>query len=253
MATASTGSDWLRRFHPAPVARTRLVCFPHAGGSATFYRPVSYGLSPDVEVLAVQYPGRQDRRSESCIEDIHVLADLIVEQLWTWVDRPITLFGHSMGATIAFEVAGRLESRGVLPLGLFASGRPAPSRGREGQLHLSDDRELIGELQRQGGTEAELLADEAIVQMLLPAVRSDYRAIETYRFRGGPKLSCPMSVLIGDSDSQVSISEAMDWERHTDGPFELKVFSGGHFFLTEHADEIIRQVGNHIRNADLGQ
>src|SRR4051812_25453397 len=109
--TAATGSTnlWLRRFHPVSDPPIRLACLPHAGGSASFFLPVSKTFFPHCEVLAVQYPGRQDRRHEKCIDNVSELADLVAEQLLGLTDRPLAIFGHSMGATVAFEVALRLE------------------------------------------------------------------------------------------------------------------------------------------------
>ncbi|MEE1754632.1 thioesterase II family protein [Streptomyces sp. SP18CS02] len=242
-------SGWIRRFHPAPEAGTRLVCFPHAGGSATFYFPVSRAVSPGVDVLAVQYPGRQDRLNEPCVDDIPTLADRITEELVGWADRPLTLFGHSMGATIAFEVARRLEARGIVPLGLFASGRRAPSSHRDERVHLRDDDGLVRELQRLSGTDAEVLADEAILRMVLPAMRSDYRAVETYRYTAGPPLNCPVTALTADDDPLVDVAEAEAWAQHTVAPFRIRVFTGGHFFVTAHAESVMREITGHIEAA----
>lgn len=210
VAPASSGT-WIRRYHPAPDARTRLICFPHAGGSATFFLPVSRAMSTGVDVLAVQYPGRQDRYAEPCVDDLRELADLVVEELHAWLDRPVTLFGHSLGATLAFEVALRLRERGVTPLGLFASGRRAPSRHRDERTHLADDDGLVADLKQLSGTDPQILDDDEVLQMILPAIRSDYRAAETYRYVPGPKLDCPVVALVGDGDPRVSIDEARAW------------------------------------------
>ncbi|MFD3827219.1 thioesterase II family protein [Streptomyces sp. NPDC058625] len=242
-------SGWIRRFHPAPEADTRLVCFPHAGGSATFYFPVSRAVSPGVDVLAVQYPGRQDRMYEPHVDDIPTLADRITEELVHWADRPLTLFGHSMGATIAFEVARRLEARGTVPLGLFASGRRAPSRHRGEQVHLLDDDGLIRELRRLSGTDAEVLDDEAILRMVLPAMRSDYRAVETYRYEPGPPLNCPVIALTADDDPLVDVAEARAWAQHTVAPFRIRIFTGGHFFVSAHAESVVGEITRHIEAA----
>lgn len=101
MPLSHTDPDlWVRRYHPAPDAPTRLLCLPHAGGSASYYFPASRTLSPRIEVLAVQYPGRQDRRTEPCVESIDELADKVVDTVKGWTDRPLAVFGHSMGATL---------------------------------------------------------------------------------------------------------------------------------------------------------
>ncbi|WP_352235706.1 alpha/beta fold hydrolase [Lentzea sp. NBRC 102530] len=230
---------WIRRFHPNPDANVRLVCLPHAGGSASFYYPVSESLTPEVEVLAVQYPGRQDRRNEPCVESVTELADLIVEALDPWSDeRPIALFGHSMGATVAFEVARGLERRGRPPVALFASGRRAPSRYRDDQVHLKDDRAIVEELQTLSGTDSRLLGNEDLLRLVIPVVRADYKAVETYRCEPGAKVSCPVSVLVGDSDPKATIEEARAWSEHTASAFELQVYPGGHFYLSAHQDRV---------------
>jgi surfactin synthase thioesterase subunit len=244
-SSAGTGA-WIRRFHPAPEAPVRLVCFPHAGGSATFYFPVSRAMSPHVDVLSVQYPGRQDRRGEPCIDTVAGLADAVVEELLPWADRPLALFGHSMGASLAFEVALRLESRGVVLRGLFASGRRAPSRFRDEAVHLAGDDTLIEELKKLSGTDTQVLGDPEILRMILPAVRNDYRAAETYRFTGGPRLNCPVLALVGEEDPQVTPEEADAWQEHTNGPFRVRRFTGGHFFLNSHAAAVMSEISGHL-------
>jgi len=243
---------WIRRFHPVPEAGLRLVCFPHAGGACTFYFPMSAALAPDVEVLAVQYPGRQERRSEEPLRDLHVLADRVTEALAPWTTTPLALFGHSMGALLAYEVGLRLRERhGVSPRVLFASGRRAPSTHRDENVHRRDDDGLVRELKRLAGTESAVLADEEVLRMVLPAIRGDYEAAETYTPREGSRLACPVSVLVGDSDPRVTRAEADAWARHTSGGFDLREFTGGHFYLSAHQDEVTALVRDRLaREAD---
>ncbi|QFU93199.1 thioesterase II family protein [Amycolatopsis sp. YIM 10] len=246
--TASTAEDWVRRFHPAPAAPHRLLCLPHAGGSASYFFPVSRALSPGIEVLAVQYPGRQDRRAEPLIDSIEVLADQVTDAIDGFTDKPLAIFGHSMGATLGFEVARRLEKRGVVPAALFASGRRAPSRHRDEKFHEGSDDELLANVRSLAGTEQALLGDDEIVRMVLPAIRADYRAAETYRYPEGPDLSCPIFAMVGDDDPKATVDEAGSWERHTSGPFELKVFPGGHFYLNEHNAAILDIIAAQLRS-----
>ncbi|MET7703686.1 MULTISPECIES: thioesterase II family protein [unclassified Streptomyces] len=249
MSTQTTvdSSAWIRRFHPAAHAAHRLVCFPHAGGAASFYFPVSRTLAPDVDVLAIQYPGRQDRRHEPCIDSIPALADAVAEQIEPWCQGPVTFFGHSMGASLAFEVARRLEERGTVLHGLFASGRRAPSAVRDERVHLLDDDGLITDISRLSGTDTQVLGDPEILRMILPAVRADYRAAETYRYTPGPPLTCPLFALTGDDDPQVTLEEARAWGEHTTGPFTLQVFAGGHFYLNAQAPAVIETLRSHLR------
>ncbi|MFF5210874.1 thioesterase II family protein [Streptosporangium sp. NPDC000396] len=225
-----TAADlWIRCFHPSPRSDVQVVCFPHAGGSASYYRPLSGALSPSAEMLAVQYPGRQDRYNEPPVTDIHLLADQIADVLGRPGDRPRAFFGHSMGATVAFEVARRLTSGA--PIVLFASGRRAPSSNRHETRHLLGDDELVTVLDELSGTDAAVLEDKDLRELVLPVVRSDYRAIETYRYTGGPPLDCPIVAFTGDADPMTSLEEARAWSEHTRAGFELRVFPGGHFFV----------------------
>lgn len=232
--TATNVGSWFRRFHPAADGAVRLVCFPHAGGAATWYFRMSRVLTPATEVVAVQYPGRQDRRAEPCVDDLGELADLVTAELLAETDRPFALFGHSMGATVAYEVGRRLESAGVRPLGLFASAGRAPTRWRPEWIHLRDDDGLIAALRDLSGTDTGVLGDEELLRMVLPAIRADYRAVETYRHAGTRGLACPIHVLAGTADEVTTLDDARAWHTHTTATCDVSEFPGGHFYLTEH-------------------
>jgi surfactin synthase thioesterase subunit len=241
--------DWIRRFQPAPEAPVRLVCLPHAGGSAAFYHPVARALAPEVDVLAVQYPGRQDRRHEPGITRLDRLADLVTEALAPWTDRPLVLFGHSMGALLGYEVTARLEAAGTAPRALIASARRAPSRYRDESVHLRPDEGVVDELRLLGGVERAFLEDPELRAMILPSIRSDYEAIETYRHPARPPLRTPVTVLTGDADPQVTAEEATAWARHTTD-FALHTFAGGHFYLTEHIPEVLDLIRSVVGGPD---
>jgi pyochelin biosynthetic protein PchC len=234
---------WIRRFHPSPDSGIRLVCFPHAGGAASYYFAVSRDLAPGIEVLAVQYPGRQDRRLEPLIDNVPDLADQIFAALAPQAARPFAFFGHSMGAVLAFEVARRLRSRlGVSPERLFVSGRRAPSRSREASVHLRDDAGIIAELDRLGGTDKRLLSEPEVLEAIVTVSRNDYKVAETYDWTPGAPLDCPVTALIGTADPQVSVEEARAWSTHTTGAFELSVFPGGHFYLDQARAEVLQVI-----------
>jgi surfactin synthase thioesterase subunit len=245
--TDTTTSLWLRRYHPAPAATSRLVCFPHAGGSASYFHPVSARFTPAVDVVALQYPGRQDRRQEPCLTDIGELADHITAEIAGLSPVPTVFFGHSMGAVLAFETIRRLEERtGPGPYALVASGRRGPATSREETVSEESDDALIREIKKLNGTDSSLLADDDILRMALPSLRGDYRAIESYRCPADRQVLAPVTVLTGDADPKTTLAEAGTWVRHTRGDFRLQVFPGGHFFLQEHAravgDELAREL-----------
>ncbi|MEV5886015.1 alpha/beta fold hydrolase [Streptomyces sp. NPDC052020] len=235
-----TESLWLRRFQPAPGARTRLLCFPHAGGSASAYLRLARSLAPGIEVLAVQYPGRQDRRAEPCPDSVETLADDLFAAVRHRVDASTALFGHSMGAVLAFELARRLErDAGVRCARLFASGRRAPSRFRDDSAPAASDASMLAEMRALGGTDLRVLQDEELLVAALPALRADYRAIGTYRADDDAAVGCPVTVLVGDADPKTSLDDARAWSAHTTAESEVLTFSGGHFFLDAHHDAVV--------------
>jgi len=229
-----------------------VVCFPHAGGAASWFGPMARQLGTGIDVVAVQYPGRQDRLAEPCLDSIAALRDAVVAELLApaagWLDRPVALFGHSMGAAVAYEVARTLEhDHGRPPRALFVSGRRAPSTHRAERVHHGGDTALLREVARLGGTPPELLDDPDLHDLMLPALRGDYRAIETYAWRPGPEPGCPLWALVGDDDPAASPAEAAAWRPHTSGPFERRVFPGGHFYLADPAAQA--EVAGLVRSA----
>jgi surfactin synthase thioesterase subunit len=243
-ATVSTPAiapeRWLRTLLPAPDCTLRLFCLPHAGGTASFYAPLAAALgrlpsSGAVELVAIQYPGRHERFGEPCFEDLRELAAAVAEVLAPHASAaPFALFGHSMGATVAFEAALLLEAQGSVAATLYASGRTAPGTPPK-QPEPTDDLSLVKNLRRMGVTDSRVLTDPDLLELVLPAIRADYAAVRDYRFQGGPNLACPITALVGDEDEFVSVEDAQAWQLHTEGEFELRVFPGGHFFIAEHS------------------
>jgi pyochelin biosynthesis protein PchC len=232
---------WFRNFLPSPDAPVRLVCMPHAGGSASYWLPAARALAPAVDVVAVQYPGRQDRRHEPCVTDLRELARQVHDVLGRLPEKPTALLGHSMGASLAFETA-RLMEPAKAATHLFVSGRRAPSMPRHETVHQRDDAGLLAEVRALAGTDQKLLQDDEVMRMALPAIRGDYTAAETYEWVPGEPLSCPVTAFTGAADPKATPEEVRAWEQHTTGPFACHVLPGGHFFLTDHAAFVIAQI-----------
>ncbi len=241
---------WLRRYVAAPEARTRLVCFPHAGGAASYFHPLATALAPEADVISLQYPGRQDRRLEPLLPDVATMADRITEVLATQEPLPTVLFGHSLGATLAFEVAWRQQQAGAGPAAVVASGRRGPGTTRDEAVHRLDDEGLLAEITSMDASNAALLNDE-IMRMSLPAIRSDFRAAELYTLPGEQVLTCPVTVLLGDADPKCTVDEARQWQEHTSGRFGLRVWPGGHFYLAQHAAEVTAHLRSELSSAVL--
>ncbi|MEV3860544.1 alpha/beta fold hydrolase [Streptomyces sp. NPDC050095] len=237
--TVNPETLWIRRFRQPEPAAVQLVCLPHAGGNASFFVPMARALAGRCEVLAVQYPGRHERIGEPLLDSVEQLADGLLPVLRHQLHGPVALFGHSLGATVAFELARRLEESGTVPAALFVSARPAPSRQRFSRVHLGTDAELLARMRSLGGTDDDILKDGDLLRLALPIVRNDYKAAETYRFRGGRPLSCPVHMLTGRDDTVLTEDDARAWADHTTGPFTLHTYDGGHFYLVEHEQEVL--------------
>ncbi len=240
-----------RRSNAKP--QVRLICFPHAGGAATFYRSWTTHLPPEVDLLSVQYPGRQDRISEPCIEEMESLAELVAGELIGTLHQPTALFGHSMGAAVAYEVARRIEDATGAPLYLlFVSGRPAPKHARRGCIHLGTDADLFADVRRLGGTPDSVLDHPDLRDLLLPSLRGDYRLIETYQPQPAARLQTPIVAFVGDRDPDVTAQETQAWSEATSGTFGLHLFEGDHFYFRENDEPLVECVLAHLRVSVAG-
>lgn len=222
---------WLVASGAVEAPALRMVCLPHAGGSASYYTWLRAALPADGELLCVQYPGRQERRHEPPVERTGPMVEAIAAALEKRPDAPTVVFGHSLGSILAFELVRKLEERGRPPLALVASGRRAPSvRPPVGDSDWSTER-IIGEIRVLGGIDPSLLDDPDVQELFLPALRADHRLAESYRPEPGARVGCALEVLTGGQDPRVTREEADAWRDHTTGPFALHVLEGGHFFF----------------------
>lgn len=242
MPTPPPTDRWILRPRPNPRARLRLLCLPHAGGGASAFRGWADALPADVEVCPVQLPGRENRIAEAPLERLEPLVQALADAVEPYLALPLAVFGHSNGALVGFELARTLRARGLPgPVHLFASGRRAPDlppdRGPIG--HLPED-EMLRELAELGGLPAEMLEHRELLALLVPTLRADVRVHETYEFREQAPLACPITAYGGVADPRVSHEQLAAWERHTAGPFTLRSFPGGHFYLHEQRASVLR-------------
>jgi pyochelin biosynthesis protein PchC len=239
--TPSTPSPWLCRFAPRPDAALRLVCFPHAGASASVYFDWADALPAGIELTAVQYPGRAERGRESPADTMTHLVAGIRDALLTDAGPPYAFFGHSMGAAVAYETALALrEAGGPEPCHLFLSGRTPAGPGSAAQPASDDDEAVVAALRSFSGTPADLLSDAEARAVFLPVFTADWRMLEAYRpTPADPPLTCPVTALSGSHDPLTDIPGAAAWSTITTGPFGMSVFPGDHFYLTPRATEVI--------------
>ncbi|MBO4206243.1 thioesterase II family protein [Micromonospora echinofusca] len=218
------------------AAPVRLFCFPFAGGNAAAFLPWQALLGPDVELWVAQLPGRGARLFEPPLSDLDELVGELTGAMAGYTDRPYALFGHSLGALVAFEVARALHRDGRPgPRGLWVAGAEGPrTRSVRQVLHDLPDAELIEALRDYGGTPTELLDDPEMMALLLPGLRADFALDECYTYRPGAPLDLPVHVLLADRDPHVEPARVAGWSQESSRPVQRHVFPGDHFFLFPH-------------------
>lgn len=231
--------QWVRRYRDDDACGTKVICFPHAGGTASAFRTWPLGLPADTGVLAVRYPGREDRLRDPFPSGLEALADDIADALGDLTRYRLVLFGHSMGASVAHEVALRFQKQGCPPAALCVSGR-RPPHGLVGQRQFcGTDEEIIADVVRFDESRAPVFADPDLRDLVLPAVRADYRLVDDYTGGDRPPLDCPVYGYTGDDDPEVTPEQMHEWADMTTGAFRLRVLPGGHFYLRTEEEALL--------------
>jgi medium-chain acyl-[acyl-carrier-protein] hydrolase len=230
------------------VPRVRLFCFPHAGGGAVAFKDWPRKLAKDIEVCAVELPGRGRRLLEPPLVDLERIMPVLTKAILTRNETPIAFFGHSFGALVAFELARRLRSRKISLVHLFVSGQTAPHLpDPEPPMRQLPDREFIAELRRRyDGIPDEILRDEEMLGLLLPPLRADVTMKETHRYVSGPLLDCPISAFGGREDRGVTKEDLTAWRQQTSGAFKVGMLPGGHFFIDSSRESLVRAVAEDL-------
>lgn len=226
-------------FSTTERAGTALFCLPYAGAGAVAFRDWPAAFPAGIEVVPVRLPGREGRIAEPPAIEPVKLADAVAG--WQRATgRPFALYGHSMGARIAFEVVRELRRRdAVLPAHCYvAAGRPPDTVEPLAHAARMPDPELADRLVRLGGMPAEVFAEPELRELLLPILRADFGWLDGYRYQPEPPLPVPVTAFAGDEDRDTGPRRMRGWSRHTTGPFRLHVLAGGHFFLRDRLTEL---------------
>jgi surfactin synthase thioesterase subunit len=237
--TPARGSTWVDAPPAGPHATLRLFCFPYAGGSATVFRGWAERFPATVDVRPMHPPGRGRRFHDALLYRVDQLADEATAAIAPLLDRPYALFGHSMGASVAFEVAQCLRERHLpQPACLIVAGRGAPHLDDpDPPIHGLPDRRFLEEVMRMNGTPDDVMTQPDIVKIILPVLRADFEAIEMYRPAPRPPLACRI-VALGGRDEAGSVAAAASWRDYGTGGFREEIVPGDHFFLRGRADRV---------------
>lgn len=224
-----------------PRARLRLYCFPYAGGSSLFFHDWHKALPSDIEIVAIDPPGRRGRILEKPFDNVGLLLDALEPAILPRLQGPFSFFGHSTGSLVAFELARRLRKRGASqPSHLLLAGCGAPHLPlrREPFRDLSDD-QFVEVLRRFGGTPEAVLNQRELMELMLPLLRADFQLLETWPHVPEPPLDIPMFVYGGLDDSFTPREDLDGWAQHTTAGLHVEVFEGGHFFVTSQRDRLM--------------
>jgi surfactin synthase thioesterase subunit len=220
----------------------RLFCLPYAGAGASVYRTWAADLPSDVELCAVQFPGREGRFRERAASNVSELLPPLVAGLRPLLDRPYAIYGHSLGALVGFELVRALRAAGLPPpVAFFPAAHRAPNRPNPHPelRHLADDRFIDEVGRRFGGVPQAILDHPDLLALMLPTLRADFSVYETYAYRAEAPLGCPIAALVGEHDAYARVAEHEDWALQTTAGFEMHVVPGGHFFLQSHRAAVI--------------
>ena len=248
LESATAKLKYLIRLKASTRPMVRLVCFPFAGSGASFYRKWGEFIPPHLEVWGIQLPGREERFREPLCMDPNQLISMIIEELQSFRDLPFALFGHSMGALLAFSVAHQLsEAKLRVPIHLFISGTPAPDiQAPSGYFTSFSNEFLLRRISELGLIPDTALGNPELNEILLPILRADLTILENLLTRDWQPLDIPLTVTGGNTDYMVDQTGLRGWSAYTKAGMELEMFQGNHFYLVKYQAELIRKITHRL-------
>jgi surfactin synthase thioesterase subunit len=221
-----------------------LFCFPFAGGGASVFHKWSGELPRTIRALPVQLPGREGRWAEKAFSSVPVLVPVLADALSSVLKPPFALFGHSMGAFIAFDLARELQRRGLAsPARLFVSACRAPQiPDPDPPLYTMTEDEFALELKRLNGIPPEVFENREYMELILPMLKADFELCDTYVYRNGAPLECGISAFRGKDDWKVGSEHVTPWGAQTKAGYIERICPGDHFFLNSSQADLLAAI-----------
>jgi medium-chain acyl-[acyl-carrier-protein] hydrolase len=229
----------------------KLYCFTPAGSGASFYRPWQKQAGAGLEIVPFQLPGRENLFGQTPLTAIEDMVALWVKQTPIPRFQPYAMFGHSMGALVVFEALRQLRAKGLpTPLLAIFSAHQAPHLElKAARIAQLPDGEFMRNVHALGGIQPEVLANDELVEFILPALRSDFAACENYRFTPHEPLDVPFLVLGGETDGWLDADGLEGWRRHTTEDCAIEIFPGGHFYFHDRLPSLLRLIERRVNLA----
>jgi surfactin synthase thioesterase subunit len=243
------GIDVWMKHNARPDASFRLICLPPSGVGASLFQSWYRYLPPQIDVCAIQLPGREDRFREPPYKDLKTLVHELGEVLRSCFDRPFAFYGHSMGAIIAFELARELRRLTIPgPAHFFAAAYRAPHLpSREAPIRALPDGEFFAELSRRyKAMPDEVLESQELMELLIIPLRADFTMLEEWSFADEPPLNCPLTTFGGLTDESVTGDELAAWSSQTRSTFDRSMLPGGHFFARDSCQLLLQKISNRL-------
>lgn len=228
-------------------SKGRLFCLPYAGGGAAAYYSWKSAILHDIDLVQVHLPGREARLREPFQNSIASLIDALVEKLIVWMDLPFAIYGHSMGALIAFELVRALRKHNhVLPYHLFVTGFRAPQLPPRERITGLPDEKFIQRLLEYGGIPDMIVKNLELMEIFLPIFRADFELIDNYVYRPEEPLDCPLTAFGGENDPKIFHEEIEAWREQTTCDFNCHILPGGHFFINESKPQLLKLLRHNL-------
>lgn len=245
MSNNNAINNWFITHSMNSFSKINLLCFHHAGGSAAFFSSWPQLLTPFMNVFAIQLPGRDTRYNEPFAQNIETILQELLRYKNIFLDKPLILFGHSLGSIIAFELARILEKISITSLKcLIVSGRCSPhlSKFQEKIHSLSDDLFINRLIDKYGGIPEEIQRNKNALNLFLPRLRADIYLCENYKYCPAPLLECPIFIMGGFHDPSVNKEDLVGWQAETKALSKIYLFDGDHFFLESNKMNVLNRI-----------
>lgn len=246
----SIEQSWVFKFGKSiNQAKIRLICFPFAGGSASFFHSWQALMPDDVELVAIELPGRASRIREPLINDSNELLNQLEKLDVLNAEKPFAFFGHSMGAYIAFELSRRLrQSNKPQPVHLFLSGRQAPHiKNEKKKIHALPEKEFIQQIASLNGMPQAVLDNPELMELVSPILRADCKLLETWPYKEDEKLNVPITAMIGVDDPAATHNRVERWADLSSENFKLHQFPGDHFFINTAKQAVVDKIVDDLK------